>query len=317
MSDRDQWLRKVELLISSNEKVLKLSYFRMKFEVQNADIESPNNCHIRVYNLSTETVTQIQKEFSEITLNAGYVDGNYGAIFKGTIKQFKIGRENATDKYLDIFAADGDTFYNQGIVATTLAAGATPKDTVTAVSTAMTGSPPDLTGLGIKVDAQHKPAIRGQVLFAMGRIPLRNYADTLDCSWSIQGGKVVMISNTGYLAGEAVEINVETGMIGIPEQTAEGIKVKCLLNPKIRIGGLVHLNNGEIAQTMFQDPNGPPVAYNQYHGVISNAAINCDGWYRVYAANTEGDTRGDSWYTLLTCLAVDYTAPKDESVDPK
>jgi hypothetical protein len=36
-----------------------------------------------------------------------YRDGAYGIIFQGTIKRIKTGRENATDTFIEIMAADG------------------------------------------------------------------------------------------------------------------------------------------------------------------------------------------------------------------
>jgi len=41
----------------------------------------------------------------------------------------------------------------------------------------------------------------------------------------------------------------------------------------------------------------------------SNVKINSDGLYYVMRAEHTGDTRGTNWYTDLTCLAVDATAP--------
>lgn len=312
-SNFNQWIRRVNLVVFSGAKGLDLSDFRIRFSVQNADVETPNTAAIRVYNLSHTTVDQIRGEFQEVTLNAGYEgDGsNYGVIFKGTIKQFRIGRENNKDTYLDILAADGDIGYNQGFVNASVAAGATPNDAISEAVAAMTGEGgylPDFT------DAQHTPNIRGMVMFGMARAQLRYLASSLDASWSIQEGKVVMIPLTGYKPGEAVEINVATGLIGIPEQTDGGIKLQCLLNSKLRIGGLVKLNNQEITQLMQANPNAAPIPYNQWSGFQFNTPLSKDGTYRAYVVEHMGDTRGNDWTTSLICLAVDLSAPVTNSV---
>jgi hypothetical protein len=313
MTQHNQWIRKIGLLLSNANEVLDLSEFRIKFSIQNADVESPNSCAIRVYNLSKKTLQSLKKyEFQDITLNAGYQTGNYGAIFKGSIKQFKIGKENATDTYLDILCADGDTGYNQGFLCETVAAGATPAQ----LAARCAGSMPKV-GLDIgslTIDKQHVPNIRGVVLFGMARARLRGIANTLDSSWSIQNGKVTLIQNTGYLEGEAVVINTATGMVGIPEQTDSGIKVKCLLNSRLRIGGLVQLNESEIVQLMQANPNAAAIPYNQWAGIQYNAALSPDGFYRAFAVEHSGDTRGQEWYSEIICLAVDRTAVKNNSV---
>lgn len=312
----DQWIRKAELLVVSGDTALDLSEFRIVFNIRNADVESPNNATIRVYNLSNETVRKISKgEFNQVVLNAGYVGGNFGAVFKGSIKQFRIGRESATDTYLDILAADGDIGYNQGIVNATIAKGRPIEEGLKAAVAAM----PDL-GLadGFITDKQHVTNLnpRGQVLFGMARARLRNYASTLDSTWSIQNGEVVVLKKSGYLPGEAVKINIGTGLIGMPEQTDEGIRLRCLLNSRIRIGGLVQLNNDEINQLMQQNPDAAPIPYNQWSGFQHNTALSVDrdGIYRAYVVEHEGDTRGHHWYTNLICLAVDMSANPDYAV---
>ena len=156
MTTQDQWIRKIGLFVvkpgvsqSDPDVAMDLSAFRIRFNTINADVESPNSCTIRVYNLAHDTVKSIRGEFSSVVLNAGYEGGSYGTIFKGTIKQFKIGRENNIDSYLDIFASDGDIAYNQGIVNASLAAGATPLKTAQTAAAAMPGVDIDTNSLKI------------------------------------------------------------------------------------------------------------------------------------------------------------------------
>ena len=151
----------------------------------------------------------------------------------------------------------------------------------------------------------------------MARARLRNMVTHLDAGWSIQDGKVVITDNTGYRDGEPVDINVGTGLVGLPEQTDGGIKVKCLLNSKIRIGGRVRLNNSELVQLLQANKDAAPIAYNQWAGFQFVAGLSDDGMYRAFAVEHEGDTRGNSWYTNLVCLAVNETVPKDKSVKPE
>lgn len=326
MTTNSQWGRKVGLYVvpaaqkgnnpsayTPPSDALDLSQFRIRFSIQNADIESPNSAFIRVYNLSQQTVKKVTGEFDSVILNAGYENGNYGVIFQGTIKQFRTGRElNATDTFLDILASDGDIGYNQGLVNSSIKAGATQTQALDKIVESMPGLGKDFGAL--RTDAQHTPALRGQVLFGMARARLRNIATNLDASWSIQDGKVVLIDNTGYRDGEAVDINVGTGLIGLPEQTDQGIRLTCLLNSRIRIGNRVKLNNDEIIQLMQQNPSSSPVSYNSRTELMYNAALSPDGMYRTFVVEHQGDSRGNDWYTFLVCLAVDESAPPDNAV---
>ena len=306
MSER-QYLRKATLVLVEGDKALDLSEFHFQFNTVQQDVESPNNCTIRVYNLSESTVRQVRGEFSRVILQAGY-DGNYGVIFDGTIRQFRIGRVNATDKYLDILAADGDLAYNWGVVRKTVAAGSTPDSRIKAAIDAM--APHGVTA-GYLMPFTGGVLPRGKVLFGMARAVLREEAENQLATWDISGGKVNFVAREHYLPGITVKLNALTGMVGRPEQTNEGIRVKSLLNPRVRLGGLLEINNASINQTVNQNPNAPPgPAFNQYSGVQLLATVTNDGLYRVFVIEHDGDTRGTAWHTNMVCLAVDTDSKK-------
>lgn len=292
-----QWLRKISLVVGSNAGAgLDLSSLRIKFSTKKGDLQTPNTADIRVYNLSDDTVQRVQREFTRVILQAGYQD-NLGIIFRGNIKQVRRGRENGTDTFLDIFAADGDAAYNFATVNKTLAAGSGQKDVVATCAGAMQqhgvtqGAMPDLAGPQLP---------RGQALYGMARDYMRTSAQSTDTSWSIQDGQLTMIPRTGYLAGQAVVLTAKTGLIGTPEQTQEGIRAKALLNPQIRIGTRVKIDNKSILRAKL-DMN--------YTAINMRPKVANDGFYRVLAAEHTGDTHGQDWYTNILCIALDDTVP--------
>lgn len=316
MSDGDQFLRKATLIVGQKDgdSGLDLSELRFRFRIQQSDVERPNTAEIRVYNLSKDTIktlTSGKVEFTRVVLQAGYQNAAFGVIFDGTIKQFRVGRENATDSYIDILAAHGDIEYNFGVVNKTLAAGSTVKDRISAVSKQM----------GLSLDYKSVEASqstggtlpRGKVLWGMGRTHVRNAARSIGSSWSIQDGKVVVTPLDGYLDGEAVVLTSKTGMVGIPEQTDQGIQVRCLLNPKLKIGGLVHIDNASINATEAQQSSALPAGqmpFDRRAGLQYVADISNDGFYRLFVVEYTGDTRGREWYADLTCLSVDKSSKK-------
>jgi|WetSurMetagenome_2_1015567.scaffolds.fasta_scaffold58831_2 hypothetical protein len=306
----DQWIRKISLIVSADTKGIDLSAFRIRFTIQNADVETPNNAIIRVYNLSQDTINEIRGikgEYSAVTLNAGYENGNFGVIFSGTIVQFRVGRESNVDTYLDLLAMDGDIGYNQGIVNGSISKGSKPQDAINAAVAAMQAEGGYLPQF---VDKQHTPNIRGVVLFGLARAKLRYLADSIGATWSIQNGQVNVVPMDSYIPGEAVKINRGTGLIGMPEQTDGGLKLQCLLNPKIKIGQLIQLNNEEFNQLIQRDPDAASIAFNQWAGFQYNTPLSKDGTYRAYVVEHQGDTRGNDWFSNLVCLAVDLTTGK-------
>lgn len=309
MSEQAQFGRKATLLVVRPEQVddnpgstIDLSQTHFRFRTAQQDVESPNNCSIRIFNLSKDTVELItKKEYTRVILQAGYEGAGAGSIFDGTIKWFRIGRENATDTYLDILAADGDMAYNFATVNVTLAAGSNPKQRIDAILGEMYKkglTPGDL------MQPTGGVLPRGKVLFGMARALLRQEAQQQGATWNIDGGQVHMTPLTGYRPGDAVVLSALTGLVGLPEQTNEGLRAKCLLNPRITVGGLVQIDNKSVNQLMKQNPDAAPIAYNQYTGLQLLASVTSDGLYRVFVAEHEGDTRGPMWHTHLTCLAV-------------
>jgi hypothetical protein len=306
----DQYLRKCSLIVSTGTAGLDLSAFKIVFRTQQMDEAAPNLATIRIYNLADTDAQKIQTEFQQVTLQAGYQTGNFAIIFQGQIMQVKRGRESAIDSYVDIMASDTDTAWNFGLLNQTLAKGSSPQQRFNAIvagaakygASAASGAASGLSTTGGVLP-------RGKVLFGLARDQLTTLTDSQLASWSIQNGQVVVVPETGYLPGEAVKINSRTGLVSVPEATQDGIELRVLLNPYIRIGTRVQLNQAEINTTTVRAQGFP--AYSDVSFFASTAN---DGFYRVLVAEHSGDTRGQEWYTKLVCLAVDSSASPAMSV---
>jgi hypothetical protein len=152
---------------------------------------------------------------------------------------------------------------------------------------------------------------RGKVLYGAAKDYIKAVADTNNLDWSIQDEKIVVLPSTQYLPTEAVVLTSKTGMIGIPQQTIEGIMVKCLLNPKIGCHTRIQLDNQSVMQ-MKIDFSQPGSAAN------TPSAILYDGYYYVMVAEHTGDTRGTEWYTSTRLLTIDSSdnPNNNEGVQP-
>lgn len=318
-----QWKRQVSLLVlrpqtanadledtGADQTGFDLSQMHIKFAIRQSDVETPNTAVIRVYNLKQETVGQIQSLSGPLTasggrviLQAGYEDlTDFGVIFDGLIKQVRVGRENATDTYLEILAADGDNAIRLSLVNRSLAAGSKVADRLNVAQQALAqhgvtqGYVPALPSVGLP---------RGKVLFGLARALARNEADNAGCRWSILNGKFQLIPLTSYAPDQAVVLTSKTGMIGLPEQTQDGIHVRALLNPNLKIGRRVQIDNKSIQQQ--------PIDL-RYTAINYFPSIATDGFYRVMVSEHSGDTRGEEFYTDMTCLQIDPSAPVTNSV---
>lgn len=302
--ETQQYLRTCQLIVFGKDlDGVDLSALRIKFSVKRSDTMTPNVADIRVYNLEEQTALRIRKEFTRVILQAGY-EGNFGVIFQGNIKQVILGRESATDTFIDIVAGDGDRAYNFAIVNATLAKGTTQADQVNAAVQAM--STKGVTGghLGTTPPAQLP---RGKVMYGNARNYLRDAAQTSQSSWSIQDEKVTFVAKKAYLPGQAVVLTSKTGMIGTPQQTNEGVNAKCLLNPNLKIASRIKIDNASI-QRFKINLSVPNSAAN------IPAPLTADGVYYVLVVEHNGDTRGVEWYSNLICLNIDVTTNPINSV---
>ncbi len=306
------WNRYCKLYVGvPGHEGLDLSELHIIFSVHQNDFESPNHAEIKVYNLSRDTLKRIQSwgEHAAVYLEAGYIGNNTGeTIFKGTVSQMRVGREGNTDTFAEMLCMDGDWVNDNSLmVSTSVAAGATQDQVLEKVrqevgSQMAIASKPDPS----KGKYWTTAALRGKVLWGMPRILIRNIAQTVGHRWSIQNGEVQFIDQYGYLPGEGVVLNPSTGLIGTPTQTNEGIAMRSLLNPKIRIGTLVKLKNSLINKTIVDSMT----AYDKFSGLVNVAPLSPDAVYCVLIAEHHGDTRGQEWYTDITAMAVDLSKGK-------
>lgn len=299
-----QYLRKASLIIGQSDAsrgAIDLSTLRFTFKIKRGDVQTPNTADVRIYNVAPNTALAIEKEYVRGVIQAGY-DGNYGIIFDGLIKQVRRGRESSTETYLDITLADGDAAYNYSMSAFALAAGSTPKDEISEILKEMALN--GVAGGYIPEKLAGRPRPRGKSVYAMSRDQMRDIAFNTATSWSIQDGKLNLIPITAYIPGEIPVITAATGMLGLPEQTQNGIRVKVLLNPNIKIGQAIKLDNASIQR------------YRYSLGVLDQGTnetlklqikTNNDGLYYVMQAEHNGDTRGQEWQTDIICLAIDAT----------
>ena len=294
----ENWIRYISIVAEGAAGSLELSNMRCRVTTKQNTVSSPNLADIRITNLSPATAQPFIKkgEYSKITITAGY-QNSYGVIFKGDIVQAVIGRESVTDTYLDIFARDGELWHNYAVVNKTFAAGSTPKDHYDEAMKSMVKLGAKAGYLGVDLSTPIYP--RAVTLYGMARKVLRDIAMSKSASWTTQNGEVHMVPVDKPLPGGVIDLNSTTGLVGMPTQTMQGIIFKCLINPNIKVHGLVHVNQSSINQAALQRDVG---------GNVDMAAANmpslaADGIYKVFVIDVELDTRGNPWYQTLTCLA--------------
>lgn len=150
-------------------------------------------------------------------------------------------------------------------------------------------------------------------MYGMAREQLRTLAGATGSSWHISDGAINMVPLAATLPGDAEVLTSMTGLIGMPQQTINGVTARSLLNPRIKHGGQIKIDNASVQQQAFNISYQPGLANHVFtqegDGVVSNTGLDADGNYKVYSITMIGDTRGQEWYSDLVCVGIDATAP--------
>lgn len=290
-----QYIREFGLVIDTGSETIDVSELRGRFNVKQTMLQTPNYADIVITNLKESTAQKIKKEGQSVTLKAGY-RGASEQIFKGNLIQKRIGRENPVDTYAALLAQAGDLAYNAATVSKTLAQGSTYKDQVDVVLEAM--KPFGITAGNI-ADLGSKKMPGARVLFGMARDVMRDIAFSTKTSWFIENDQLHVVKDNEPTAGDAFVLNSSTGLIGRPVQTFDGIIARCLLNPKLKPGVRVKIDQASIDEAAFS----PSVS-----GGLSNElfpSLADDGFYKIEVADHQGDTRGNAWYTDIITSRAD------------
>lgn len=241
-----------------------------------------------IYNLSPDTENILITEGSRVIVEAGYEGEQYGVIFDGDLVQPLRDKEDGTTYRLILYSLDGDQYLNQGVVNFSLVKGQTSRSIANNLIS-KASVPSELGSISDGLDQNQNQLSRGKVVFGMAKDYFRQLAQTHNAAFYVEDGKVNLIKISDYPTGEILDLSPTSGLIGTPAQNEQGVSFKCQLNPHIKIGSLVHIDNSLIQAQRIQ--------LGQAQRTLDN-----DGIYRVIGLTHIGDTRGENWYS--ECIGV-------------
>ena len=225
---------------------------RIAFNVSKTISGSANTFEVSVWNLNADHRNSIGKELDELQLECGYEPpeggGNLSVIAKGFIRDVQHRREGS-DIITTVSSGDGDKAHRKATISKTYPAGTPVTEVVEGIYERMSE---------FSVD-------RGEWLFPDDiRTTRRPYSMCGGCVrelnnlgrgngfyWSIQNGVLEVIPSDGHLPGDVV-ITPDSGLVGTPTITDNGVKVSCLLNPAIRPNRVVQIRS-DVLEMNAQD----------------------------------------------------------------
>lgn len=279
------------------------SPFRIQFEITKTIGRTPNTAKILLYNLTPDHESQIGGEFTDVLVNAGYAgSGGPLLIFRGSIKHKSFYTEGP-DRITEIAGADGDKDFRNAIMNLSLAAGTSTSQMVDHI----VGSFDTTTRGAIAIDDVKRT--RGRVLTGNSRDILDGIAADSNAHWSIQDGELQIVPVDSTLPDEAIVMRSDTGMLSAPQLDDKGIKVKSLMNARLKVNGKVWLNNNDLKAQIAKAKSSLPGQKSPSKKKVAGQfrRLDPDGIYKIYKVFHKADTRGPEWFSETSCLALSRT----------
>lgn len=268
-----------------NNEAFDVSDLRCEFDVIKTAFLEINQSTLTIYNLSPNSENKLIKAGQRIIIEAGYTGSQYGVIFAGKVVQPIRSKENAVDYKLTLVSMDEEVYASYGLVGVSLVAEQTSRDAVNAVLTKATYK----QEAGVLTDFDIKYP-RGKVMFGSPQQFLKDIARSENATYFSDDGKVNIISAEDLPGKQILSFGPESGLLGTPTQTEYGINLKVLLNPRITINSLFHVDNKKVEGYRYQQGN--PVRSLDHQGI-----------YRAVRVHHVGDTRGNDWYTEIDAIS--------------
>jgi len=241
------WLRKVRVTMTGGGGGLVLNpadyvteaELRIAFSVSKTITGTPNEFSLQIWNMKPGHRAAVGKELDLISVEAGYIPpgggGAVGLIAKGRVRDVEHRREGP-DIVTHVSCGDGDKASRKATISVTLDAGASVEEAVEAIYAEMEKQGIDRGEWKFPDDAGtfRRP-------YSMCGACTREL-DTLGRGagfyWSMQDEVLEIIPRDGAIQG-GVLISPNTGMIGAPAVTDNGVKVSALLNPGLQVNRTV------------------------------------------------------------------------------
>jgi len=215
----------------------------VEFHILKSLKKDPNTLDLTIYNLNKDHRRQLESvENPIVQIEAGYED-NMGVIYLGLLREVSSVLKQP-DWVTTLTSGDGEKKKRNGRVNKSFAAGTKWKRVLKEVAKTLeieTGNLDEVIGSGKLIEAtdefSHGVVVSGQASKEMDRL-----IRSAGLEWSIQDGAFQILEAGKALAKEAIVLTPNTGLIGSPTVSSDGILTfTALLNPNILPGKQIHV----------------------------------------------------------------------------
>ena len=300
MYDRFNRNYSLEIITLDNKKITIQPELRITFDVTKSVKGGLNNGTIQIYNLSQthrnliikdEDITEEDKEkkeekkktdaqkeagirtlpadYMQFELKAGY--SKIETIFKGAISKASSKKQGA--EFITTIEAYDGLYDMQNSYTSKVVKGKISEQVIKDMPTVKKG----------KITEQN-PLLRPRVLVGNSfKILEENLA--LNETYYVDDGVIHIIKEKEVTSGYIPLVNSETGLLNTPEKLQKEVKFETMMNPLLRIGGLMQL------ESLYD---------KRFNGI-----------YKINTIHYTGDYSGSDWKQEILCIACnDYRVVK-------
>lgn len=245
------YLRKVVLdIFPKVGKSKRISDLRIKFKCGKLNKSKINDASIQVFNLSDDTRKLIQNKTTRVALSVGYLgltkkdetgktlpqEDSVEQIFIGNVTKI-IHKVQPPDIITDIKIGDGDNHYRNSKHTKGYPPNTKLKDVISDLTNAMQ------LNKGPQEGIPDKNFPHGITLSGLAKDHLNNLTQSNNLQWSIQDETLQVIPQNGHTTDSVIIIGPDSGLVGSPDRTLNGVEFSCLIQPKLKPGRRVQLKS--------------------------------------------------------------------------
>lgn len=232
-----------------------ISGLRMSFEIKRDGKPKPDRATITIYNPNLDTISALEEEDISVFLRAGYGD-RPPEVFSGSAVDELEVKYDRKDRVVTIKATDGGAEYRGAVLSESWVGPIGSLELIRRIA--------DTLGLGVGYldeELEDVPYNQGFVHAGAARDALDKVVATSGGEWTIQDGELIVSLIGKATAHQAVLLSRNSGLIGSPEKTKRGVKIKSLLNGRLLPGRVVQVK-----------------------------ALQYSGWYKIQTSTMRGDS---------------------------
>jgi hypothetical protein len=222
-------------IIPTTGQPKRISELRIKFKCKKNEESKPNTMELEIYNLSKNTRTNLEGKNTTIILEAGYEDTTE-VIFNGNVTKV-IHSKEGPDIISKIELADGGNKYRNARISKGIPPGAKVKQVINELVLSM-----GLTQ-GPIIGVPNTQYANGITLQGLTKDRLDEVCKSHGLRWSIQDGAVQIVPENKTTLDTVVVMSPDTGLIGSPNKTKDGVEFKSLLQPVLKPGKRVKIES--------------------------------------------------------------------------